>query len=844
MPRREVPDAFWAGEAAPLFDALASTADGLTGPAAAARLAEVGPNVASPPARAGALRLLAAQFANPITLLLLGASILSMALGEGTDGSIILLIVGVSALLGFWQEHRAAGAVERLLEMLRTTVTVRRDGADVEVPVESIVPGDVVRLAAGVSVPGDGRVLEAHDLFVDQSALTGESFPAAKQATAVAVDTALAERTDAVWLGTHVVSGTATVLVVRTGARTEVGALAGRLAARPPLTEFERGVRRFGALLLNVALLIGLVILAVNVALGRPVLESLLFTLALVIGLTPQLLPAIVSVTLAHGAHRMAQARVIVRRLSSIEDLGGMAVLCTDKTGTITEGVVAVRGAEDWTGAPSAKARLHAALNAVFESGFRNPIDEALRRDPPAEVAQYRKVDEVPYDFIRKRLSVAVSGPGDIGRLLLTKGAVTNVLEVCDTAEDAGGRVVPLDDVRAAVVAHFESLSARGTRCLGVAWRALGDDRPVHRDDERGMTFAGLLTVDDPLKADARASLDAIEALGIRVAVVTGDNRFVAVHVAEAAGLDAGTVLTGSEIHVMDEAALVALAPSVGVFAEVEPNQKERIIRALKAPGRAVGYLGDGINDAAALYAADVGISVDTAGDVTKRAADIVLLDKDLGVLARGVEEGRRAFANTLKYVCITTSANFGNMVSMAGASLVVPFLPLLPKQILINNVLSDLPAMAIATDRLDPELVAEPRRWDTTAIRRFMLAFGLVSSLFDLATFGALLALRVTPATFRTAWFLESLLSELVILLVIRTRRPALRSRPAPAMLWGVAAATAIAALLLAWPAAALALGFAPLTPPLLAAVLAIVMAYAIASEAAKRMMLGRLPL
>ncbi|MHB1297939.1 MAG: magnesium-translocating P-type ATPase [Gemmatimonadaceae bacterium] len=844
MPRRDAPDDFWTGDPALLLTTLATSTEGLASAEAADRRAEIGPNIATRTKHAGALRLLVGQFANPITILLLGASVLSVALGEGTDGGIILLIVVVSAMLGFWQEHRAAGAVEQLLAMLRTTTNAVRDGREREVPVEEIVPGDVVRLAAGAEVPGDGRVLEARDLFVDQAPLTGESFPAAKDTAATPADAPMAARSNAVWLGTHVVSGTATVLVVRTGLRTQVGGLADRLAARAPLTEFENGVRRFGGLLLNVALLLGLVIFAVNVALDRPVLESFLFTLALVIGLTPQLLPAIVSVTLAYGAHRMARSRVIVRRLSAIEDLGGMAILCTDKTGTITEGVVRVHDAEDWTGAPSAKARLHAALNAMLESGFRNPIDEALRRDPPADAAQYRKVDEVPYDFVRKRLSVAVVGPDAVGRLLLTKGAVSNVLETCETAEDAASHTVPLREVRAAIDAHFEQLSARGMRCLGVAWRALPDDRPVERDAERGMTFAGFLVVDDPLKADARASLDALEALGIRLALVTGDNRYVAANVAEAAGLDVRTMLTGGELHLMDEAALVARAQTVGVFAEVEPSQKERIIRALKRSGRAVGYLGDGINDAAALHAADVGISVDTATDVTKQAADIVLLEKDLAVLARGVQEGRRAFANTLKYVCITTSANFGNMVSMAAASLVVPFLPLLPKQILVNNVLSDLPAMAIATDHLDPEMVAEPRRWDTTAIRRFMVAFGLVSSAFDAMTFGTLLALRVAPATFRTAWFLESLLTELVILLVIRTRRPALRSRPSAPMLWGVAGALAVAAVLVVWTPAARVTGFVPLTSGLTAAVLGIVVAYALASEVTKRVMLGRLPL
>lgn len=841
-------DAFWAGDAASVLAALTTTPGGLSQAEAERRLEALGPNVTVRSARGGPLRLILAQLANPITLLLIGGSVLSIGVGESVDGSIILIVVLVSAVLGFWQEHRAAGAVERLMAMLHTTATVLRDGVAREVALSEVVPGDVVRLEAGAAVPGDGRILLAQDLHVDQAPLTGESFPVAKTADAVGESVALAARANAVWLGTHVVSGSATAVMVHTGKGTAFGALAGAVATAPEPTEFERGVRRFGALLMNVALVLGLVIFAINVAMGKPVLETLLFTLALVIGLTPQLLPAIVSVTLAHGAHYMAQVKVIVRRLSAIEDLGGMSVLCTDKTGTITEGVVAVHGAEDWEGAPSDRVRRCAALNAAFESGYRNPIDDALRRTPLADVAPWTKLGEVPYDFVRKRLSVAVSGPAVDGTgaavTLITKGAVTDVLAACDRVETSTGQTVPIGDARAAVLARLEVLSAQGLRCLGVAWRALDGAATLDRDAESGMIFSGFLTVEDPLKATARASLDALARLGIRVAIVTGDNRFVAAHIAAGAGLDVSTVLTGADIHAMDEAALAVLAPKVSVFAEVEPNQKERVIRALKTGGRSVGYLGDGINDAAALHAADVGISVDTATDVTRQAADIVLLEKDLGVLVRGVEEGRRAFANTLKYVCITTSANFGNMISMAVGSIAVPFLPLLPPQVLVNNVLSDLPAMAIATDRLDPELVSEPRKWDTAAIRRFMIAFGLVSTVFDLATFAYLRWQHVAPATFRTAWFLESLLTELVILLVIRTRRAAFSSRPAAPLLWGTGGAVIVATVLVLWPPAAALLGFAPLSMPMLGVVLAIVATYGLASELTKRAMLGRTPL
>jgi Mg2+-importing ATPase len=707
------------------------------------------------------------------------------------------------------------------------------------VPIEHVVPGDVIRLFAGSSVPGDARLLESRDLYVDQSALTGEPFPAEKEPVDLPAATPLAGRRNAAYLGTHVVSGTATAVVVHTGANTAFGDVAHRLTLRAPATEFEQGVRRFGYLLLEVTMVLAIAIFAINVAMHRPVLDALLFTLALSVGLTPQLLPAIVSVTLSQGARHMARERVIVRRLAAIEDLGGMEILCTDKTGTITEGQVAIHSAEDFRGAPSERVRRFASLNAAFESGFSNPIDEALRAIVPAGADGFTKVDEVPYDFARKRLSVVGRDPS--GReLILTKGALQSVLAVCDRAEDAGGSLVPIDSVHEAIEARLEALSHDGLRCLGVAYRELEGGRAVTRSDEQRLIFVGILSLADPLKVDAADVLRDLAGLGIRTTVVTGDNRHVAARIAGEAGLDASRVLTGEELDHLTEAALVAAAPHVGVFAELEPHQKERVILALKKGGFAVGYLGDGINDAAALHAADVGISVDSAADVTKQAADIVLLDKDLAALARGVREGRRAFANTLKYVFITTSANFGNMFSLAGASLIAPFLPLLPKQILVTNVLTDLPAMTIATDWLDPELVARPRRWDNRSIGRFMLTFGIVSSFFDFLTFGALVLLRVPEAQFRTAWFIESVFSELFILLVIRTRRPFFRSRVGPGLLW-TSVAVGCLTIALPWTTFGALLGLAPISGAVGAAIVAIIALYVAASEIGKSIFFRR---
>lgn len=827
-------DTFWAGSIDRLLLDVGSSLGGLESAEAERRLGVYGANVAVKRQSRTWTHEIVEQFKNPITLLLFIAAAVSIGVGEQVDGTIILLILLISGALGFWQEHRAANAVSELLKLVRTTTTVIRGGKPLEVPIEEIVPGDVVVLTAGATVPGDARLLEEKDLFVDESALTGESYPAEKSIEPTAPDASLAARTNAVHLGTHVISGTAKALVVHTGSNTEFGAIAQRLAANPPETEFDIGVRQFGLLLMQITFVLAIIAFAANVALHRPVIDSLLFTLALAVGLTPQLLPAIVSITLGQGARHMAREKVIVRRLSAIEDLGGMQILCTDKTGTITEGVVRVHSVQDWNGEECVRARLFAYLNAKFETGFTNPIDEALRATAVPGADVFSKMDECPYDFVRRRLSVAVRG--DRERLLVTKGAIQSVLDVCVLAEDAHGGSVPIDDVRSSIEARVEALSSEGYRCLGIAYRKLDSDAPVGRDDEKDMVFSGILTLADPLKPEVRETLADLALLGIRFTLITGDNRHVAKEIATQAGLDVSTIYCGQDLRQLNAAALIRLAPTVNVFAEVEPNQKERIIRALKKGGLSVGFLGDGINDAAALHTADVGISVDSAADVTKQAADVVLLDKDLRVLCRGVREGRRAFANMLKYVFITTSANFGNMFSMVGATFFASFLPLLPKQILLINVLSDLPSMAIATDRLDPELVQVPRRWDSASIRRFMLAFGAMSSVFDYLTFGVLLALGVSTAVFRTGWFVESVLSEILILLVIRTRRAFFRSRIGATLLWA-SIVVSLGTLALPYTPLAALLGFTALPFTLLIGMLVIVALYVVTAEAGKRM-------
>ena len=776
------------------------------------------------------------QFTSPIILILLFAAGLSLYLHDVLDSVIILVIVFISGLLGFWQEYRASNAVARLLERVRATATIVRDGRPIEVPPGDIVPGDVVLLSAGAAVPADGRILESRDLFVDESALTGESYPAEKAAGLVAADAALAGRTNALFVGSHVISGTARALVVRTGQETEYGDIAARLRQRAPPTEFERGLTRFGALLLRVTMLLVLAIFAANVYLHRPVVDSLLFALALAVGLTPELLPAIVSVTLARGAQRMARDGVIVRRLNAIENFGSMDVLCSDKTGTLTEGVVVLHGAVDVAGQPSEEVLRLAVLNATFQSGFRNPIDEALRGQAVDGLDRYAKVDEVPYDFIRKRLSIVVENRGDTGdrHTMITKGALRQVLAVCRDVEGPAGRQ-PLAAVEAGVLSRFEAWSRDGIRVLGVATRDVTGDPLITAEDEQDMTFAGFVLLEDPPKAGAVDALRELRRLGVRLKIITGDNRLIAGRLGRQFELEATEVLTGPELQHLSETALARRVTEVDVFAETEPHQKVRILSALRRAGGVVGFLGDGINDATALHTADVGISVEGAVDVAREAADIVLLERDLGVLARGVRNGRVTFANTLKYVFITTSANFGNMVSMAGISVVLPFLPLLPKQILLNNFLSDLPSLTIAADSVDPEMMDRPRRWDVRLIRNFMITFGLVSSVFDFVTFGALLLLlRASEIQFQTGWFIESLMTELFIVLVIRTRRRFYRSKPASLLTWATLLVAGTTILLPYSPFRGL-FGFTPLPPLFLATLLGITAAYLVASEVTK---------
>lgn len=816
-----------------LMSSLHSGPTGLTNAEARDRLRLHGRNSVDLRRSHRGLRLLLAQFTSPIILMLVGATVLSIGLGDLVDGLIILVIISISGLLGYWQERSAGRAVDSLLARVQVHVGVLRDGAEIQVSVEDIVLGDVVILRAGDIIPADGRILDSTNLLVDEAVLTGESLPVEKGPTAAG--TSVSDRSNAVFAGTHVASGAGTLLVVATGANTEFGALARELDGRAVTTRFERGITEFGLLLVRAMAVLATGIFVVNLLLGRPMVDSLMFSLALAVGLTPQMLPAIVSISLSSGARHMAAEQVIVKRLDAIEDFGTMTILCTDKTGTLTVGAARLDGALDVHGESSAEVLRLARLNAALQQGFVNALDAAILAEaPPSERSAWstaERLGEVPYDFERKRLSVHVAGSPS---LVITKGAFRQITEVCSLVE-LGDRRAPMSEVRDLVESRFAALSAQGFRVLALATRELPEWHELTVDDEREMTLRGLLCFADPPKPGTPEAITALADLGVSVRLVTGDNRLAAGHIGRLVGLDTSVIVTGEMIESLDDAELARRVADVRVFAEVEPLHKERIVQALQASGRTVGFLGDGINDAAALHRADVGISVESAVDVAKHTAAVVLLDKSLDVVAEGLKLGRRTFANTMKYVRVTTSANFGNMLSLAAAAAFLPFLPLLPRQILLLNLLSDIPGTTIAGDDVDDEELNRPLDWDIRGVRRFMIVFGLISSVFDIATF---LVLRwgfgAEAELFRSGWFVESTATELVILLVMRTWRPSWRSRPGrPLLLSSVA--TALVAVLVPYSALAEALGLVGPPVRVLVVLAALTAVYAGVNELAK---------
>ncbi len=834
LPLAEVEAALACGGAASAADGK-TRFQGLTSAEAEARLRIHGRNVLAASPRLAFLTKLLKRFANPLVVILLAAAVLSAVTGDVASFFIISAMVLIGIALDTVQEHRAERAAERLKHSVAVRETVLRDGLAVSLLAQEIVVGDIVLLSAGDLVPADGRVVEAADFFLNEAQLTGEPYPVEKRPVD-AVSGEVAAAVNSAFMGSSVVSGSARLLVCATGASTQLGGIAGFLGRPAPPAALERGTYEFGLLIVRVTVLLALFALMVNLAFSRPLLESFLFAVALAVGLTPELLPMVVSVTLARGAVRLAAKRVIVKRLAAVHDLGAMDVLCTDKTGTLTEAHIELIRHLSLSGRDSERVFHLGWLNSRFESGLKSPLDDAILEHGKFSEEGWSKLDEVPFDFERRRLSVLLQGQSE--RLLIVKGAPEDVLLLCREFEGDDGDRRPFDaDAAQRAQALFEDLGAQGFRVLAVAWRGVGADH-LHAElnDESALVFAGFAAFLDPPKPSAGGAIAALARSGVTVKIVTGDNELVTRHVCAQLGIDAGEVLLGGELALLDDDALSARVENTTLFCRVTPAQKNRVLLALKRRGHTVGFLGDGINDAPSLHTADVGISVSSAVDVAKDAADLILLDADLAVLADGVREGRRTFGNIMKYVMMGTSSNFGNMFSMAGAALFLPFLPMTPVQILLNNLLYDISEVAIPLDEVDEEDLATPHRWDMAFVRRFMLVLGPVSSMFDFLTFAVLIKVFHAPESlFQTGWFLESLATQVLVIFVIRTRRNPLRSRPHRLL---VASSLAVVGVALVLPFSPFAgwLGMVAPPPLFLSALAVMTGAYLVLAEAVKR--------
>ncbi|HLE74502.1 MAG TPA: magnesium-translocating P-type ATPase [Candidatus Bathyarchaeia archaeon] len=815
---------------------LETSLNGLSSQEAERRLEVYGRNELARKKKRAAIVEFLWHFRSPLIIILLIAGVISVILREIVHVAIIFTIVLLSVILDFYQESKASRAAEMLKEKVTTTATVLRDNIKSEMKLSEIVPGDIIYLSAGDITPADARVITAKDLFINQSALTGESFPVEKTPAPVkGKEASITEWNNHLFMGTSIVSGTATAVVVKTGGSTEYGKIARRLVEKEPETEFEKGIRSFGFLIMQVTFLLVLFVFFINALYKRDVLESLLFSVALAVGLTPELLPMIITLNLSRGAIAMSKKGVIVKRLSSIENFGSMNVLCTDKTGTLTENQIRLILHVDMEGNDDEKVLFYSYLNSYYQTGLKSPLDEAILEHKEIETEGFQKIDEVPFDFVRRRVSIVTEYKGQ--RFLIAKGAPEEVIRVCSYCE-VGGIIADLtEEFRKRIEQKYYDLSSEGFRVLGVSYKALKEEKTVYSvNDECDLVFLGFVAFLDPPKETAKESLQLLGKAGIELKILTGDNELVTRKTCEALGFEVKGVVLGSEIAEMHDDALARVVEEANVFARVTPAQKDRIISLLKSNGHVVGFMGDGINDAPSLKTSDVGVSVDNAVDVAKESADIILLRNDLTVLGEGVLEGRRTFGNTMKYVMMGVSSNFGNMFSVAGASLFLPFLPMLPIQILLNNLLYDFSQSTITTDNVDDEYVEKPKRWDISFIRRFMVSLGPVSSLFDFLTFLImLLVFNATEPLFQTAWFLESLCTQTLVIFVIRTRRtPFYKSKPSKLLLLSSLAIVGFALIMPFTPMGDLFGFVAP--PPAFFAVLAILLgAYLALAEVVK---------
>ncbi len=721
------------------------------------------------------IKLFLGQFKSPLMLLLIGAVILSAFLGDTSDVFIILFIVLSTGLLSFFQERNAGRVVEKLQSLVSLKSTVLRDSKSQEIKSSDIVVGDVLVFKAGDMIPADCLLIEANELNANEASLTGESFPVRKEIGALDEKTELSKRINCVWEGTNIVSGNAKALVIQTGKDSIFGSIA-QSATNKVETTFEKGIKDFGFFLMKITLVLSIVILIINLINHKSVIESALFALALAVGMAPELLPAITTIAMSAGAKRMLEKKVVVKKLASIQNLGEVNLLCTDKTGTITEGAIKVSGLVNGFGKESDFVKQLAYLNATFETGYSNPIDDALKQLKIDVINNPKKIGEIPYDFIRKCLSIAVKT--DKENLLITKGAFTQIIGICTKIKRDDESVESIDSHKAELEKRYQQFGMDGLRAIGICYKNV-EDKTISKEDESEMIFAGFLLLQDPIKDGIVDTISELNKLQVGLKIITGDNKNVAQSIAIKIGISNPKILTGAEVFNTSAEALQQIVSQTHIFAEVEPQQKERIILALRK-SYTVAYIGDGINDVSAINAADVGISVENAVDVAREAADFVLMEKNLMVLVDGIKEGRKTFANTLKYIFINTGSTFGNMFSVAIASLLLPFLPMLPKQILLMNFITDFPYLTVASDNVDHEQLDKPGKWDLKFIRNYMVIFGIHSSVFDLITFLTLLyVFKVKESAFQTGWFIESILTELFILFIIRTHKNFFKSRP-----------------------------------------------------------------
>jgi P-type Mg2+ transporter len=796
--RQDPPQPFHTLPEEELFSLLGSRPGGLTSAQAEAGLAAFGKNDISRIRTSPLIFQYLGHFKNLLVIILLIAAAISLSVGEITNAAIIVIIVLASVTLNFFQEYKAGNAAELLKQKMVSNAAVFRDGIKIELPVTDLVPGDVIFLAAGDIVPADARVLDERDFFVNQSALTGEPFPVGKTAVREEPAKLLAEAGNYIFLGTSVVSGTATAMVTRTGMATEFGHVAKTLVGRPHETEFERGLKQFSYLMSKIIFFLVIFVFFINALFRHGVLESLLFAVALAVGMTPELLPMILSLNLSKGSIAMAKKGAIVKHPESIQNFGSMDILCTDKTGTLTENQIALVRHLDTGGNDSENVLLYSYINSYFDTGLKSPLDEAILRFRHIDIDRYKKVDEIPFDFQRRRISVVISTGA--GHLLVSKGAPEDVLRVC-SRQDRGGRAEPLTDAgKESINKIYETQSEQGFRTLAVCYRSM----PVEQDrfspaDENDMVLVGLVTFIDPPRESARDSVRLLACSGIGLKILTGDNERVAKKTCELIGLPVKGTLSGTDVEQMDDSTLSRVVEDVTIFSRMTPVQKNRILIALRYNGHVVGYMGDGINDAPSLREADIGISVENAVDIAKESADIILLKNDLRILNDGVLEGRRTFGNTMKYILMGTSSNFGNMFSVAGASLFLKFLPMLPVQILLNNLLYDISESSIPTDNVDESYTRTPKKWDMEFIKKYILVFGPISSLFDFITFFVLLFIFSADAPlFQTVWFMESICTQTLVIFVIRTRVvPFYTSRPSRLLAFSTLLIVAIALIL-----------------------------------------------